>query len=89
MFQLIRYGVVGMVSNIAIYCVYLIFTYLGLEPKTAMTLVYIIGATIGFIAHRKWTFSHRGGPFYSAMRYAVAHLAGYLLNFLILQNNVA
>ena len=82
--QLIRYGVVGVVSNATIYFVYLLITYLGVEPKTAMTLVYIIGAAIGFIGNRKWTFAHRGDFSSAAFRYVLAHLFGYLLNFLIL-----
>ena len=82
--QLIRYGLVGVVSNTAIYFVYLLITYLGLEPKTAMTLVYIVGAIIGFIGNRKWTFAHHGDFSSAAFRYVPAHLFGYLLNFLIL-----
>ena len=82
--QLIRYGLVGVVSNAAIYFVYLLITYLGVEPKTAMTLVYIIGTAIGFIGNRKWTFAHRGDSSGAVLRYALAHLFGYLLNFLIL-----
>lgn len=82
--QLIRYGIVGVVSNAAIYFVYLLMTYYGVEPKIAMTLVYIIGASIGFIGNRKWTFAHRGNPCSAALRYVLAHLFGYLLNFLIL-----
>jgi putative flippase GtrA len=82
--QLIRYGLVGAVSNLTIYFVYLLITYLGVEPKTAMTLVYIIGASIGFIGNRKWTFTHRGDSTRAALRYVLAHVFGYLLNFLIL-----
>jgi putative flippase GtrA len=82
--QLIRYGLVGVASNAAMYFVYLLITYLGVEPKKAMTLVYIIGASIGFIGNRKWTFAHRGDSARAALRYVLAHLFGYLLNFLIL-----
>ena len=82
--QLIRYGVVGVVSNATIFCLYLFITFHGLEPKMAMTLVYIIGVFIGFIGNRKWTFAHRGNAIYAALRYLLAHLLGYLLNFLIL-----
>lgn len=82
--QLIRYGLVGVASNAAIYFVYLLITYLGVEPKIAMTLVYIIGASIGFIGNRKWTFAHSGASSSAALRYVSAHLFGYLLNFLIL-----
>ena len=84
MWQLIRYGLVGVVSNTAIYVVYLLITYLGVEPKTSMTLVYVIGASIGFIGNRKWAFAHRGDSTRAALRYVLTHLFGYLLNFLIL-----
>jgi putative flippase GtrA len=84
MFQLIRYGLVGVASNATIYCVYLLITYLGVEPKAAMTLVYTLGAFIGFIGNRKWTFAHQGNATHAALRYVVAHSFGYLLNFLIL-----
>lgn len=82
--QLIRYGLVGVMSNLTMYFVYLLITYLGVEPKTAMTLMYIIGATIGFVGNRKWTFAHRGDSSSAALRYVLAHLFGYLLNLLIL-----
>ncbi len=82
--QLIRYGFVGVVSNLSIYCIYLLITYRGVEPKTAMTLMYLFGATISFIGNRKWTFAHRGDAIRAAMRYVSAHLIGYLLNLLII-----
>jgi putative flippase GtrA len=82
--QLIRYGLVGVATNLAMYVVYLLITYLGVEPKKAMTLVYLVGASIGFIGHRNWSFSHRGSAINSAIRYIAAHLSGYVLNLLIL-----
>lgn len=82
--QLISYGMVGVINNAAIYFAYLLITYLGVEPKKSMTLVYIIGASIGFIGNRKWTFTHHGDVTGAALRYALAHLFGYLLNLLIL-----
>lgn len=82
--QLIRYGLVGMASNAAIYLVYLLITHLGMGSKSAMTLVYFVGASIGFIGNRKWTFAHRGDSSSAALRYVLAHTLGYMLNFLIL-----
>lgn len=82
--QLIRYGFVGMISNVSIYFGYLLITYLGVESKAAMTLVYIIGASIGFAGNRKWTFAHPGHFSSTALRYVWAHFFGYILNFLIL-----
>ena len=82
--QLISYGLVGVANNTVFYFVYLLVTYLGVEPKIAMTLMYIIGASIGFIGNRKWTFAHRGNSTKAALGYVLAYLFGYLLNFLIL-----
>lgn len=80
--QLIRYGLVGVASNAAIYFVYLLITYLGVEPKTAMTLMFIIGASIGFVGNRQWTFAHRGDSTKSAHRFLVVYAVAYLLNYL-------
>ena len=80
--QLIRYGVVGVVSNVAIYCVYLLITYLGVEPKTAMTFMFVIGAFIGFVGNRMWTFVHRGNSTKAAHRFLVVYAVAYLLNYL-------
>jgi len=82
--QLIRYGLIGVASNAAIYLVYLLLTYLGMEAKFAMTVVYLIGASIGFVGNRNWTFAHRGGSSRAVLRYVLAHVFGYIVNFLIL-----
>lgn len=82
--QVIRYGLVGAASNLSIYFVYLLITYFGGAPKIAMTVVYVIGAFIGFIGNRKWAFAHRGDFTGTALRYILAHFFGYLVNWLIL-----
>jgi len=88
MSKLFRYGLVGVASNLTIYFLYLLLTCFGVEPKAAMTVVYIIGTSIGFIGNRSWTFAHRGNFGSAALRYLLAHLLGYLLNFLILSTFV-
>jgi putative flippase GtrA len=82
--QLLRYGLVGVVTNLALYSFYLLITYLGMEPKRAMTVAYIAGALIGFVGHRQWTFAHKGALLGSGARYCIAHFCGYLINFIIL-----
>ncbi|NOU00663.1 MAG: GtrA family protein [Gallionella sp.] len=82
--QLIRYSLVGAATNLSMYGLYLLITYLGVEPKKTMTLLYVIGASIGFIGHRKWSFDHTGNATKAIARYTIAHLSGYLLNWLIL-----
>jgi putative flippase GtrA len=81
--QLARYGLVGLASNLSGYLVYVLITYWGSEPKRTMTLLYIVGASIGYFGNRQWTFAHKGGLGAGA-RYLIAHLLGYLINLLLL-----
>ncbi|HWW04942.1 GtrA family protein [Collimonas sp.] len=82
--QLLRYGLVGIVSNLAGYLLFLLITYWGVEPKIAMTLLYVVGATIGFFGNRQWAFAYKGTLLGAGARYFIAHIFGYLINFLIL-----
>jgi len=82
--QLFRYVIVGMATNISGYLVYLLLTLMGATPKITITVLYSIGAAIGFVGNKKFTFSDNGGVLGSGIRYAITHLFGFLLNFLIL-----
>lgn len=82
--QLTRYAFVGIVSNSAGYLVYLLFTYLGATPKLTMTLLYGVGAAVGYIGNRNLTFAHQGNLFGSGLRYLMAHCFGYCFNLVIL-----
>ena len=82
--QLLRYAVVGIASNVAGYLAYLAVTAIGIGPKSAMTGLYALGALVSFLGNRRWTFAHRGSVSGSALRFAVAHVLGYLLNLAIL-----
>lgn len=82
--QLARYAAVGVVSNLVGYFAYLLLTWLYVGPKVAMTLVYITGASVGYLGNRQWTFSHTGKIVSTVLRYGLAHFFGYALNFIIL-----
>jgi putative flippase GtrA len=82
--QLSRYAFVGIVSNLTGYLVYLLVTYLGVAPKITMTLLYGVGATIGYIGNRNFTFTHKGSLLGSGARYLVAHFFGYFINLALL-----
>lgn len=82
--QLKLYGIVGLLSNFLGYLVYLLLTFQGLGPKLAMSLLYAVGAGIGFFGNRNWTFRDTGPVMKSGFQYLLAHLAGYLLNLSLL-----
>lgn len=82
--QLIRYAFVGLLSNVAGYLFYLALTYLGGTPKVTMTLLYGVGAAVGFFGNRSLTFEHQGSIMGAGVRYVIAHSFGYLINLSIL-----
>ncbi len=82
--QLFRYGVVGVVSNLIAYLIFLSLTHFGVEVKLSMTLVYLGAATFSFFGNKKWTFAQDGHWLSSGGRYVIAHVMGYLINFILL-----
>lgn len=82
--QLLNYGVIGILTNISWYAIYLLITSYGTEPKLVMTFIYLCGIATSYFANRKWTFKHTGDWFNSMIRYVIAHVMGYTLNLLIL-----
>jgi putative flippase GtrA len=82
--QLVRYALVGVASNTAGYLVYLLITYLGIPPKTAMSLLYAVAATASFFGNRSITFAYKGGVLGSSIRYFITHVVGYSMNLAIL-----
>lgn len=82
--QALRFGIVGVASNVILYFVYLALTAADLGPKSAMTLAYAFGISQTFFFNRRWSFAHRGGMTGALGRYLAAYAFGYLLNFAIL-----
>ena len=82
--QLARFVIVGLVSNIAGYFLYLTVTWLGATPKIAVTFLYPIGAAMGFWGNRHIAFNHQGHLLGAGLRYLLAHSIGYLMNWSIL-----
>jgi len=83
--QLLRYGIVGIASNALGFVWYLGLTeLLHLGPKTAMSLLYLIGVLQTFAFNRKWTFAHEGAAHAALLRYGCAYALGYAVNLVAL-----
>ena len=82
--QLLKYALVGLLSNSCGYALYLLLTELGTTPKLTMTALYVSGALIGFVGNRRLTFSYRGGVLGSGLRFVLAQTGGYAINFCLL-----
>lgn len=83
LWQFIRFGVVGVATNMLGYLVYLLVA-LWVEPKLAVTLLYPIGVLTGYAGHARYAFDYEGGHGHGLARYLVAHAMGYGLNMLLL-----
>lgn len=83
-YQLIRYGIVGIATNLLGYGIYLLVTYLGVTPKVTVSIFYPIGVGISYLSHGKWTFDSGERTFMSFFKFILAHLFGYLTNLLLL-----
>lgn len=79
--QLVRYGIVGLASNVMGYLLYLGLTYLGMGPKLAMSLLYCVGVLQTFVFNKKWSFRFHGATTPALVRYATAYAVGYVVNF--------
>jgi putative flippase GtrA len=78
--SLVRFAIVGVASNAALYIAYLGLTAAGIGHKIAMTLVFGVGIAVTFVVNRAWSFQSRrraGGAF---ARYVMTYVAGYALN---------
>lgn len=78
--QVLRYGVVGVLNNLLGYLIYLVVTWLWLDPKLAVTLMYPIGAVTAYFGHARYSFAYSGRTSHGIVRYAGAHLIGYGAN---------
>ena len=82
--ELIKYGLIGLVSNVLGYLAFLIITYYGVEPKLAMTILYISTATLAFFGNKRLTFKFADRLMESSVRYIITHIIGYAINLTIL-----
>ncbi|MEM7359259.1 MAG: GtrA family protein [Pseudomonadota bacterium] len=83
--QLIKFAIVGLSSNALLYFLYLLLTTNGLGPKTAMTIVYILGVIVTFWFNRGWTFNYPGRQSTTLIKYFTMYGLGYVANFVILR----
>ena len=80
--QLIRFGIVGFISNLMLYFFYIILTEFKYGHKTSMTIVFLLGVTQTFIFNKKWSFSvgcNSVGYYY---KYFLSYCLTYIINLI-------
>lgn len=82
--QLFRFVMVGLTVNLLGYGIYLLITFLGLEPAIAVTILFGLGAAFSFFGNREYTFRVANNSRRSMVRYAQTYFIGYVLNLALL-----
>ena len=82
--EIIRYGFVGVLSNLVGYVIYLALTNYYSAPKVTATLLYAVGAMVGFMGNRSFTFRSNDRLVGTGVRYIFVYFLGYLLNIWLL-----
>ena len=78
--QIVKYGAVGVVVNVAGYALFLLLLWLGIEHKLAVTLLYPVGALVSFWLNRTLVFRSEVSLPSSLVRLILMLLSGYILN---------
>lgn len=82
--QFLRYGIVGMVSNVAAYCLYLVITSFSIKPVLGMSIVYLIAASTSYLLNKVWTFTSTAKISWSLLKYCGVQCVGYVSNVIVL-----
>lgn len=82
-YRVLRFAIVGLISNGILFLAYLVLTECGMGSKIAMTVLYVTGVLQGFVFNKKWTFSHDGQVLKTFTAYVFLYAIGYLTNLLI------
>ena len=82
--QIIRFALVGILSNLLLYGMYLGLTHFGMGHKTAMTILYVIGVCQTFVFNQRWTFGYEGHAIRAFLAYIGLYAVGYVFNFFAL-----
>lgn len=81
--QLLSFGLIGVINNVALYGVYILLTFLGVNVLLAMTLVFCGGVLLSWLLNGRFTFKRRLTSV-SAKRMGIAYLVAYVANALFL-----
>ncbi|XDZ69488.1 GtrA family protein [Alphaproteobacteria bacterium LSUCC0226] len=82
--QSLRFSIIGLVSNVVLYLLYLLLVNVGIDPKLVVSILYILGLSCTFVFNKLWSFSHRGDWGKTGVRYVSFYGGLYFTNILIL-----
>jgi putative flippase GtrA len=82
--QLVRYIVVGIITNVSGYVLYLVVTSAGVSPILSMSVIYGTVTMMGYFGNRRLTFNDTGTIWSSGSRYLLVYGLGYVFQYAML-----
>lgn len=76
-----KFVLVGGGKTICGYVLYLTLLWIGLHYNVALLGDYVVGVAVGYVLSRTWTFSNQGQPKAAVLKYLVAFVLVFLLNW--------
>lgn len=73
-----RYALVGVVSNLAVYCVFVVLIWSAVPPVWAAAICYALGLSISYLANRRWSFESTASHRSDLVRFLLAYGAGLI-----------
>lgn len=81
--QFVKFVIVGLISKLVIFLLYLAATGQGISPKTAMSWLYLLGVLQTFYFNKSWTFDNRDPDHLRHLiLYLLVYGCGYILNLM-------
>lgn len=83
--RLMRFGIVGVASNAALYVAFLLLLQLAVRPLSAAAACYGAGVCFSYVLNRTWAFDSRDTHREDLPKFLVAHGVGILSTILVLR----
>lgn len=74
--RLLRYGIVGLTTNGALYLAFIALLRLGVGPTVAAGLCYVLGVALSYALNRRWTFASEASHGRDLPRFLLAYGIG-------------
>ena len=82
--KIFRFIVVGIITNLIGYVIFLLVVAAGVPVKTTVTALYGVGVLLGFFGNRRFTFSDTQKWWYSLLMYCIVSLGGFGINYALI-----
>jgi putative flippase GtrA len=82
--QLVRFGIVGLGSNLALYLVFVLLLNFAIQPLWAAAVCYGLGICASYIFNRAWAFESRDMHSEDLPKFLFAHGVGACSTLVVL-----